>query len=614
MYNLDFFDVIVIGGGHAALEASHASAKMGAKTLMITSNLDHIGQMSCNPSIGGVAKGNVVREIDAMGGLMGKVAESAMIWFKVLNHSKGPAVWSPRAQCDRIIYQKAIKNEIENTENLYIKQSIVDGFIIENNKVQGIITQFDERILTKSIIICAGTFLSGKLHYGMKSFNGGRSGDVMSSLLSYNLSDQLGLDIGILKTGTPPRVLGKTVNFSKISTQPNEKNEENFTFFDEKLYPRTNNRDLSCYITKTNQKTIDLIKDNIDKTPLYNGKIIGIGTRYCPSLEDKVMRFTDREEHTIYLEPEGEYTNEYYVNGFSTSLPPNIQSQIINTVTGMENAVISRYAYAIEYNFVLPYQIRANMSLKKWDNVFLAGQINGTSGYEEAAGQGLVAGINAARYASNNSIFEMSRDLSYIGVMIDDIVSKDIIEPYRLFTSRSEYRIHLRQDCADIRLCSMAYNLGLLSFKQYDIYNKYLSVFKESFDLSFKVKYQGRKISDILREYRGIYNENLDFPSELIGIDITNKMHRRALKQIMIKVHYDGYLKKEIDEIKRLKSMDSVLIPSNFNYDIVKGLSNEARDKLKRFTPSNFKEASRIDGVAPVELTILRIFLKKFNN
>ena len=614
MYNLDFFDVIVIGGGHAALEASHASAKMGAKTLMITSNLDHIGQMSCNPSIGGVAKGNVVREIDAMGGLMGKVAESAMIWFKVLNHSKGPAVWSPRAQCDRIIYQKAIKNEIENTENLYIKQSIVDGFIIENNKVQGIITQFDERILTKSIIICAGTFLSGKLHYGMKSFNGGRSGDVMSSLLSYNLSDQLGLDIGILKTGTPPRVLGKTVNFSKISTQPNEKNEENFTFFDEKLYPRTNNRDLSCYITKTNQKTIDLIKDNIDKTPLYNGKIIGIGTRYCPSLEDKVMRFADREEHTIYLEPEGEYTNEYYVNGFSTSLPPNIQSQIINTVTGMENAVISRYAYAIEYNFVLPYQIRANMSLKKWNNVFLAGQINGTSGYEEAAGQGLVAGINAARYASNNSIFEMSRDLSYIGVMIDDIVSKDIIEPYRLFTSRSEYRIHLRQDCADIRLCSMAYNLGLLSFKQYDIYNKYLSVFKESFDLSFKVKYQGRKISDILKEYRGIYNENLDFPSELIGIDITNKMHRRALKQIMIKVHYDGYLKKEIDEIKRLKSMDSVLIPSNFNYDIVKGLSNEARDKLKRVTPSNFKEASRIDGVAPVELTILRIFLKKFNN
>ena len=609
-----YFDVVVIGGGHAAIEAAAVAARIGATTLMITGNIDHIGQMSCNPSIGGVAKGHVVREIDAMGGLMGKVTDAATIWFKMLNKSRGPAVWSPRAQCDRIIYQQCIKNELEKIDNLYIHQAIVNEFIIENSKVIGIITQFEEKIICKSVIISTGTFLFGKLHYGMISFSGGRFGDLASVKLPIAMREQLKLKFGRFKTGTPQRVIGKSINFSKIIKQDTEISEEKFTFFDDNIYPRTKHRQISCYIAKAGEKTIKLVKDNINKL-LYKKTIKGVGARYCPSFEDKVIRFSDKDSHTLYIEPEGEYTDEYYINGFSTSMPPSVQNAMIHSIAGFEHAQISRYAYAIEYDFVFPNQIRRTLSLKNFDNIFLAGQINGTSGYEEAAGQGLIAGINASNYAFGNSksFFEMGREQGYIGVMIDDIVNKNIIEPYRLFTSRAEYRLRLRQDCADIRLCSIAHKLGILSIEKYNEHVKYISILNNTMKLVKKKKYGGDSIYNLIRSYRGIFMKNkLNFPIELINLNLDNSMHKRAIEQIVIQIHYEGYIKREDDEIIQLNHMEKIKIPLRFDYSIVNGLSNESRDKLFKFMPTTFAQASRIDGVTPAELIILRIFLKKF--
>ncbi len=605
------YDVIVAGGGHAGAEAACAAARLGAKTILITMNLDHIGQMSCNPAIGGIAKGHVVREIDALGGILGRVTEASTVQFRILNRGKGPAVWSPRAQCDKIAYQQGMKCELEKQSNLFIHQAEAEGFVLEDNKIIGVTTQFGDKFLGKAVVLCPGTFLAGKLHYGVKNFSGGRAGDSASDKLAKSLKEQLNLRIGRLKTGTPQRILGKSIDFSKMIKQDTENVEENFTFFDEESYPQTNRKDLSCYLLKTTSETADIVRKNLHQAPLYQGKIEGIGTRYCPSFEDKVVRFPHHELHTLYLEPEGEYTDEYYLNGFSTSLPVDVQWEMLRSIPGLENAEISRYAYAIEYDFVFPDQLNRSLALKEWKNLFLAGQINGTSGYEEAAGQGLIAGMNAARLASGKETVEIGRDISYIGVMIDDLVSKVIVEPYRLFTSRAEYRLHLRQDCADLRLCPIAYDLGLLSVEKYEKFKKYSEKLNEVVEKWDKIRVGGKSIKETLKLHKGILKEPYFVSPELLELDLENKLHRRVFRQLAIMAHYEGYLEREKIEIKKIKQMEQLRIPDDFDFSKVKGLRNEARAKLIQVKPTTLAQAGRIDGVTPAELTILRVHLKK---
>lgn len=606
------FDVIVSGGGHAGAEAAHAAARLGAKTLLITMNMDHIGQMSCNPAIGGIAKGHVVREIDALGGIMAKVTEASTIQFRILNQGKGPAVWSPRAQCDKVTYQRALKYELEKTENLFVHQAEAESFVLNNGKVVGITTQFGDTFYGKSIVLTPGTFLSGTLHYGLRHFSGGRAGDAASDKLALALNKQLGLKLGRLKTGTPQRILGDSIDFSQMIKQDTETLEENFTFYDDDSYPKTTRQDLSCYLVKTTKKTADVVNKNLDKSPMYQGKIKGTGTRYCPSFEDKIVRFPHHEVHTLYLEPEGEFTNEYYINGFSTSLPVDIQWLMLRSIPGLENAEISRYAYAIEYDFVFQNQLERTLSVKGYENLFLAGQINGTSGYEEAAGQGLIAGLNAARFAAEKDKIEIGRDLAYIGVMVDDLVTKEIVEPYRLFTSRAEHRLHLRQDSADLRLSSLAYDLGLLSenkYNQFRVYNEKVLRITSSWN---ETKYEGRSIKELLKLYRGKVSDNYIFPPEILMLEMNDKLDRRVLRQVAIQAHYEGYLEREKLEIQKLQNLEKLKLPENFDYNEVKGLRNEARSKLINVKPTTLAQASRIDGVTPAELTILRVHLKKF--
>ncbi len=609
-----YYDVTVVGAGHAGCEAAYAAARCGASVLLITMNMDHIAQMSCNPAIGGIAKGQVVREIDAMGGGQGIVTDHAAIQFRMLNSAKGAAVQSPRSQCDKVAYQKGWKYLLEQYPNINILQSEVMSFILDDKKnICGVKTHLGDDIYSRTVVLTTGTFLSGLLHFGLNSMPGGRTGDAPSTVLAQSLRDQLGLELGRLKTGTPPRILAKTIDFSQMSQQFADEFEEEFSCWPRELHGKlidAKRRNMPCYMVYSNEKTAEIVRANLDKAPLYQGKITGVGARYCPSFEDKVVRFAHHPRHLLYLEPEGAETEEYYINGISTSLPPDVQRMMINSIAGLENAVISRYAYAIEYDFIIPHQIDRTLSVKRYPNLFSAGQINGTSGYEEAAGQGLVAGMNAAKYAAGESLQELPRDTSYIGVMIDDLVTKEIVEPYRLFTSRAEYRLHLRQDNADLRLSQFAYDNKLLPEDKYKCFKEYKELLDQTLDFCNNHSAKGKSYFTHLRGFNGEIPENLEDCLKYLPPLPDSRIGRKVLKQVLILAHYDGYLQREQISIKKLQKLENWIIPADFDYSQV-SLCNEARMKLEKIRPTTLAQASRIDGVTVSEIALLQIHLSR---
>lgn len=596
------YDVIVIGGGHAGCEAALASARLGAKTLFLTMNCDHIAQMSCNPAIGGIAKGQVVREIDALGGEMGVNTDATSIQFRMLNDSKGAAALSPRAQCDKALYQRRMKFVLERTPNLTVHQAEAVKLLHNGEAVTGVMTVFEDLWEASAFVLCTGTFLGGRLHYGMRHWEGGRAGDPASIALSQSLHDDLSLEMGRLKTGTPVRVLGKSIDFSSLEFQPPDTSGRRFSFREQdtslpvfgelRLQPRP------CYVTYTNAETAAAARENLDRSPMYSGIIHGTGARYCPSFEDKIVRFPERGQHHVFIEPEGNTTDEYYLNGISTSLPTDVQWRMIRTLPGFAAAEISRYAYAIEYDFVHPHQLSETLALRRWPNLFLAGQINGTSGYEEAAGQGLVAGINAARFTSQKEPLTLRRDQAYIGVMTDDLVTKDIVEPYRLFTSRAEYRLSLRQDNADRRLTPLGYKLGLASETDYRRVMELEQAIADGKRLLASIRMEGRSVWELMSHPDFNYTDNLPaFPP-------------RVMQELNIEARYTGYIKQQEAEAAALHKLDSLKIPDNFNYNMP-GISVEARTKLEKRRPTSLGQASRIDGVTPAEIAVLQIALRK---
>ena len=603
----EIFDVIVIGAGHAGCEAAHIAAIKGAKTLLLSMNLDTIAKLSCNPSIGGTAKGHIVREIDALGGIMGKIADRTAIHYRMLNASKGPAVHAPRAQVDRIAYQFEVKKNLEQLDNLQIKQGLAESLIVEDGTVKKVLTIENIAYEGKTIIICSGTFMRGMLFIGQSSFSGGRNGDNASTHLSSNLRD-LGFCIKKLKTGTPPRIHRRSIDLSKIEEQPSD---DNVCFsYDKK---EKNIKKALCYITYTTEKTQKIIEDNLQKSALFSGKIQGVGPRYCPSIEDKITRFPDKARHQVFLEPEGLNTDEFYVNGMSSSMSFDIQYAFIRSIKGLENAEIMRPAYAIEYDYVTSGQIKSTLETKKIKNLFFAGQINGTTGYEEAAAQGLIAGINAANNAFNNPPFSLTRADGYIAVLIDDLITKELTEPYRMFTSRAEHRLLLRQDNADLRLFSYAYDQNVISKEKYDYINEKKQIIKSEIEKLEKIykPQNDKKISlkKILARPEYTYKKLItSFPDVVIdyGDDIN--------KQIEIEIKYEGYISRQEKEIAKLQNLEKIKIYPSFCFNNVNGLRNEAKEKLSKFSPENLSIASRISGISPADISILIVALSKKEN
>ncbi len=616
------FDVIVVGGGHAGSEAAAASANMGAHTLLITMNLQNIAQMSCNPAMGGIAKGQIVREIDALGGYSAIVTDKTAIQFKMLNKSKGPAMWSPRAQSDRMQFAECWRTMLEQTDNLDFYQDSVNGLLFDGDSIVGVKTALGLEIKAKTVIITAGTFLNGLIHIGEKTFGGGRAGEGASTGITEDLVKR-GFESGRMKTGTPPRVDGRSLDYSKMTEQPGDLNPEKFSYLPS-TEPLVKQR--SCYLTHTNPKVHNLLREGFDRSPMFNGRIQSIGPRYCPSVEDKIDRFASKERHQVFVEPEGWTTVEIYVNGFSTSLPEDIQDKAIRAIDGFENVKFLRYGYAIEYDYFPPTQLKHSLETKLVKNLFFAGQINGSTGYEEAAAQGLMAGVNAALKVQGKESFILKRNEAYIGVLIDDLITKGTDEPYRMFTSRAEYRTLLRQDNADLRLTPLAYNLGLASKERLDRVIEKQN--KTELLISFleKTSVKESEINPIL-ESKGLAivkqsmkifkiaaRPQLSF-SDFSKIDKLNafvlkhQIKKDVIEQVEIHLKYSGYIEKEKSNADKLSRLENVVIPSTFNYQKVQSLSFEAREKLTKIQPTSISQASRISGVSPSDISVLLVYM-----
>ncbi len=613
------YDIIVVGGGHAGCEASHISAKMGMKTLLLTMNIKNIADMPCNPSIGGTSKGVIVREIDALGGLMGKIADQSQFQMKMLNSSKGPAVRCLRAQADKVLYPKNMLKALKNTPNLEIKEGIVEDLIIENNKIKGVILENQEKIESNAVILTTGTYTKSNILIGSKNILGGPHGEKRSNYLSDNLK-KYGLNIIRLKTGTPQRIEASSIDFSKLQEEKGAEKAYTFSFDDKPSYNPSDQR--SCYLVYTNELTHQIIKDNLDKSAMYGGYATGIGPRYCPSIEDKIVRFKDKQRHQLFLEPESNFYSDWYIQGFSTSMPEDIQEKMVHSLNGLENAKITKYAYAIEYDAIDPIQIKASEENKIIENLFTAGQINGTSGYEEAAGQGIVAGINAVLKLKNEPPFILKRDESYIGVLLDDLVTKGTIEPYRMLTSRAEFRLLLRHDNADLRLREYGYKFKTIDENQYqrlmekkksiENLKTYLSLTKVKINEDTKKILSDFNIQTSLKTDTALNllkrpEITMDILEKLINIDFEEEVK----EQVSIEIKYEGYIKKSYAEKEKLRKLESKLIPEDIDYDKIINLASEAKQKLKKIRPISIAQATRISGVNPSDISVLAVYLKK---